>query len=564
MGVSTSDIVFTLHDVRKQLGQRELFADVTLAFLKNARIGVIGPNGAGKSTLLRIIAGEDTEFDGTAVASPGTTIGYVPQEPVLDPDRTVKEVIEDAVAPIRDLLRTYEEISARLGEVTDETEMNELLERMGRLQDEIDHRDAWELDSHIEQAMHALRTPPGDARIAPLSGGEKRRVALCRALMEHPDMLLLDEPTNHLDAQTVQWLERHLQAYDGTIVLVTHDRYFLDNVVGWMLEVDRGTATPYEGNYSAYLEARQKFLAARKKENDKRAQIIKRELEWIRTNPKGRTVKNKARVQRYDDLVREHRRALGDTDEFKLHIPFTRRLGDKVLVVDHVTKGFDGRTLIDDLSFELPPGAILGVVGPNGSGKTTLMRMIVGQETPDAGAIELGETVDPCYLDQSREELKAGNTVLDEVSGGTEFIRVGEMEINAKAYVSRFNFRGQEQQKTMGSLSGGERNRVQMAKMLARGGNLVLLDEPTNDLDLPTLRVLEEALLEFPGCVIVVTHDRFFLDRVATHILAFEDDGVHFHPGNFESWREHRARLREEAGLSAEERAGTHRRFSRS
>ncbi len=560
MGVSTSDIAFTLHDVAKSFGTRVLFEGVTLSFLKGARIGVIGPNGMGKSTLLRIIAGEDTEFDGTAAATPGLTIGYVHQEPVLDPELTVMGNVEKAVEPIRAMIKEYEDISARLGEDIPEDEMTDLLEKMSRLQDDIESKDAWELDRHIEQAMMALRLPPPDSPVTNLSGGEKRRVALCRTLMEHPDLLLLDEPTNHLDAATVTWLERHLQEYNGTVILITHDRYFLDNVVGWMLEIDRGTARPYKGNYSSYLEQREEFYRQRNKQDDERAKLIARELDWIRKNPKGRTTKSKARVQRYDDLVAEARKAV--KDEVRLHIPFTRRLGDKVMHVKGVEKAFGDRKLLDGLSFEMPPGAILGVVGPNGTGKTTLMKMIVGQETPDAGAIELGETVDLCYLDQSRDELNPENSVYDEITGGTEVIRVGDIELNGRAYVSRFNFRGAEQSKLMGTLSGGERNRVQMAKMLAKGGNLVLLDEPTNDLDLPTLRHLEEALLEFPGCCIVVTHDRWFLDRIATHILAFDVDlGVHFHPGNYESWREKRRELREAAGMSADEAVGTHRKF---
>ena len=578
MGVSTSDIIFQVHDLGKRYGTRVLFEGVTLAFLKGARIGVIGPNGMGKSTLLRIMAGEDQEFEGQALQTPGTSVGYVPQEPRLDPKLTVIQNVETAVAPIRALVRRYEEVSARLGEDIGEEEMNRLLEQMTRLQEEIEARDGWELDRHIEQAMQALGLPPSDSPVTSLSGGEKRRVALCRALMQHPDLLLLDEPTNHLDADTVAWLERHLQDYKGTVVLVTHDRYFLDNVVGWMLEVDRGGMRPYEGNYSAYLQQRAEFYRQRQKEDDERGKVLARELEWIRTNPKGRTTKSKARISRYDELVAEARKAV--KDELHLHIPFTKRLGDHVLTVEHVSKRFGDRLLFEDLSFELPPGAILGVVGPNGAGKTTLMRLIVGQEQPDSGAVKIGKTVDLCYLDQSREALQDERTVYDEITGGTDVIRVGEIEMNGRAYVSRFNFRGVEQSKPMKTLSGGERNRVQMAKMLARGGNLILLDEPTNDLDLPTLRELEEALLEFPGVCICVTHDRFFMDRIATHILAFtgedralgegvaiEGSGdatgrVFFHPGNFQSWREYYSRLREKAGLPPIEAVGAHRKFS--
>jgi ATP-binding cassette ChvD family protein len=577
MGVSTSDIAFQIQDLGKRHGARILFENVTLAFLRGARIGVIGPNGMGKSTLLRIMAGVETEYEGTALPAPGLTVGYVPQEPKLDEGLTVIENVEKAVEPIRALIREYEEVSAKLGEDLPEAEMNRLMERMTRLQEEVEARDGWELDRHIEQAMQALGLPAADSPVKHLSGGERRRVALCRALMEHPDLLLLDEPTNHLDADTVTWLEKHLQDYNGTIILVTHDRYFLDNVVGWMLEIDRGQFRPYKGNYSDYLEARQEFYRQRQKGDDERGKAIARELEWIRTNPKGRTTKSKARIARYDELVQQARQAI--VDELHLHIPFTRRLGDQVLIVDHVSKGFGGRTLFEDLTFELPPGAILGVVGPNGAGKTTLVKMIVGQEKPDAGKVKVGPTVDLCYLDQSREALQDNRTVYDEITGGSVMLRVGDIEMNGRAYVSRFNFRGEQQSKLMGTLSGGERNRVLMAKMLARGGNCILLDEPTNDLDLPTLRELEEALLEFPGVVICVTHDRFFMDRIATHILAFtgedralgegvaiEGSGdatgrVFFHPGNYQSWREYYGMLREKAGLPPIEAVGAHRKF---
>jgi sulfate-transporting ATPase len=556
MGVSTSDIIFQLQKVTKSVGTRTLFEDASLSFLKGARIGVIGPNGMGKSTLLRIMAGVDKQYYGDVFLAPGTKVGYVEQEPKLDPSLTVMGNVEQAVKPIREMLKKFEEISARLGEDLPEEQMNDLLEKMQRLQEDIDAKDAWELDRHIEQAMHALRLPPPDSAVTHLSGGEKRRVALCRTLLEHPDLLLLDEPTNHLDADTVAWLEKHLQDYVGTIVLVTHDRYFLDNVVGWMLEVDRGELRPYEGNYSSYLQQREEFYRQRAKADEERAKLITRELDWIRQNPKGRGTKNKARIARYEQLVADHGKTV--KDEMTLHIGFTKRLGDKVMVVKDVAKKYGDRVVFSGLSFELPPGAILGVVGPNGAGKSTLMRMIVGQEQPDTGSIEIGSTVDLCYLDQSREQLKDDNTVYDEITGGKDVMKVAGAEVNGRAYVSRFNFRGPDQQKKMRDCSGGERNRVQIAKMLARGGNLILLDEPTNDLDLTTLRHLEEALLEFPGNCIVVTHDRWFLDRIATHILAFEGDGrVFFHPGNFESWREYR----EEIGLGSDEPKGAHRRF---
>ncbi len=577
MGVSTSDIAFQIQDLGKRHGARILFEGVSLSFLKGARIGVIGPNGMGKSSLLRIMAGQDKDFEGQILPAPGLTVGYVPQEPKLDESLTVAQNVEKAVEPIRAMVREYEEVSARLGEDLPEAEMTRLMEKMTRLQEELEARDGWELDRHIEQAMQALGLPEADSGVKHLSGGERRRVALCRALMEHPDLLLLDEPTNHLDADTVAWLEKHLQDYKGTLILVTHDRYFLDNVVGWMLEIDRGQFRPYKGNYSDYLEQRQEFYRQRQKEDDERGKLIARELEWIRTNPKGRTTKSKARISRYDELVRDARRAV--VDELHLHIPFTRKLGDRVLEVEGVSKRFGDRVLFEDLSFELPPGAILGVVGPNGAGKTTLVKMMVGQVKPDAGRVKVGPTVDLCYLDQSRESLKDTNTVYDEITGGSDMLRVGDIEMNGRAYVSRFNFRGEQQSKPMSTLSGGERNRVLMAKMLARGGNCVLLDEPTNDLDLPTLRELEEALLEFPGVVICVTHDRFFMDRIATHILAFtgEDralgegvaiegsgDGtgrVFFHPGNYQSWREYYATLREKAGLPPIEAVGAHRKF---
>jgi len=555
----SNEVIFSVVDLKKSHGKLDVLKGITLSFLKGARIGVIGPNGRGKSTLLRIMAGEDSQYDGQVVPRSGLTVGYVPQEPHLDETKTVAECVDEGVASVRALLTEYEEVSTHLGEDLEEAEMNKLLERMAALQERIDAVDAWELDRHIHQAMMALCLPPPDAIVSKLSGGERRRVALCRALLAHPDLLLLDEPTNHLDADTVSWLETHLKEYDGTVILVTHDRYFLDNVVGWMLEIDGGYATPYKGNYSAYLEQQQERLRQQQKAEDSRSRILARELEGIRQNPKGRTRKSQARINRYEDLLAQESES--KRDDVRLRIPFTKKLGDRVLTVRQLDKSYGDRTLMRDLSFELPPGAILGVVGENGTGKTTLMRMIVGDEPPDAGAVELGETVDLCYLDQSRDSLDDDRSVFDEVTDGKDILVVGGREVHGRAYLAHFNFRGSDQSKRVGDLSGGERNRLLMAKMLVRGGNLILLDEPTNDLDLPTLRVLEEALLRFPGDVIVVTHDRFFLDRIATHILSFEGDGeVLFHPGNFESFRAHRAQVREAQG-AGEERRGPHRKF---
>jgi sulfate-transporting ATPase len=518
---------------------KQVLRDISLSFLPGAKIGVLGLNGAGKSTLLRIMAGQDTEYRGDAELAPGATVGLLEQEPQLDPDKDVKGNVEDGVRELRDLVDRFNELAANYSE--------ENADEFARLQDRIDAADAWNLDSHLEQAMDALRLPPGDADVTKLSGGERRRVALCRLLLQAPDLLLLDEPTNHLDAESVAWLERHLEDYKGTIVAVTHDRYFLDNVAGWILELDRGSGLPFKGNYSSWLEQKQQRLAQEEKSETARQRTIARELEWVRTNPKGRRAKSKARLNNYEQLLAEERAA--KIDQVQIHIPAGPRLGDKVIVADGVRKGFGDRLLLDDLSFSLPPAGIVGVIGPNGAGKTTLFRMIVGEEPADAGTVSLGETVELAYVDQSRDTLDPEKTVWEEISDGKEFIQLGEREVASRAYVAGFNFKGSDQQRKVGVLSGGERNRVHLAKVLRRGGNVLLLDEPTNDLDVDTLRALEEALLAFPGCAVIISHDRWFLDRVATHVLAFEGDSeVVWFEGNFEAYEENRhARLGAEA-----------------
>jgi sulfate-transporting ATPase len=518
---------------------KQVLRDISLSFLPGAKIGVLGLNGAGKSTLLRIMAGQDTEYRGDAELAPGATVGLLEQEPQLDPDKDVKGNVEDGVRELRDLVDRFNELAANYSE--------ENADEFARLQDRIDAADAWNLDSHLEQAMDALRLPPGDADVTKLSGGERRRVALCRLLLQAPDLLLLDEPTNHLDAESVAWLERHLEDYKGTIVAVTHDRYFLDNVAGWILELDRGSGLPFKGNYSSWLEQKQQRLAQEEKSETARQRTIARELEWVRTNPKGRRAKSKARLNNYEQLLAEERAA--KIDQVQIHIPAGPRLGDKVIEADGVRKGFGDRLLLDDLSFSLPPAGIVGVIGPNGAGKTTLFRMIVGEEPADAGSVSLGETVELAYVDQSRDTLDPEKTVWEEISDGKEFIQLGEREVASRAYVAGFNFKGSDQQRKVGVLSGGERNRVHLAKVLRRGGNVLLLDEPTNDLDVDTLRALEEALLAFPGCAVIISHDRWFLDRVATHVLAFEGDSeVVWFEGNFEAYEENRhARLGAEA-----------------
>jgi ATP-binding cassette ChvD family protein len=538
---SQGQYIFTMYKLsRSHPPDKQVLKDVSLSFMPGAKIGVLGLNGSGKSTLLRIMAGLDTEYRGDAQLAPGATVGLLEQEPHLDESKDVRGNVEVGVAELRALLDRFNELAANY---SDET-----ADEFARLQDRIDAADAWNLDAQLDQAMDALRLPPPDADVANLSGGERRRVALCRLLLSAPDLLLLDEPTNHLDAESVAWLERHLEDYKGTVVAVTHDRYFLDNVAGWILELDRGQGLPFKGNYSSWLEQKQTRLAQEEKKESVRQKTIAQELEWVRTNPKGRRAKSKARLSNYERLLAEERNA--KLDDTQIHIPPGQRLGGKVIEASDVRKGFGDRLLIEDLSFTLPPAGIVGVIGANGAGKTTLFRMIVGDETPDEGTVTLGETVDLAYVDQSRDSLDPDKTVWEEISEGYESIKVGERELNSRAYVAGFNFKGSDQQKKVGSLSGGERNRVHLAKLLRRGGNVLLLDEPTNDLDVDTLRALEDALLAFPGCAVIISHDRWFLDRVATHVLAFEGDSqVTWFEGNFEAYEEHR---REQLGDEAD------------
>ena len=549
--------IFTLENVQKLYDDTYILKGITLAFLPGAKIGLIGNNGAGKSTLLKIIAGEDKDFIGEAHPKDGLSIGYVGQEPRLDPAKDVRGNIEDGLAETKRLLARFDEINVQLGDA-DEGTMQKLLDEMTRVQEHIDAHDGWNLDTHVEIAMEALRTPPGDADVTKLSGGEKRRVALARTLLSRPDLLLLDEPTNHLDAESVAWLEEHLREYSGAVLLVTHDRYFLDNVVGWMLEIDRGRGIPYRGNYSGYLEAKAKREDTEKGEQRKREKHLERELEWVRTSPSARTVKNRARLKRYDELLAlEYEHAEDDID---LEIPPGPRLGDRVINFDKATKGFDGRTLIKDLTLEIPRGAIVGIIGPNGIGKTTFFKLITGAEKPDAGRVTVGETVAMTYVDQQREDLDPQRTVFQEISGGNDWLPFGNKTIHARGYVSRFNFRGTDQEKRVGQLSGGQRNRVQLAKLLRRGSNVIMLDEPTNDLDLQTLRVLEDAFSDFAGTLLVVSHDRWFLDRVATHILAFEGDGkVRWFEGGYTAYAQRRAE--ELAAAGAAERRGPKRKL---
>ncbi len=517
------------------------FKDITLSFLPGAKIAIIGPNGAGKSTLMKVIAGIDKEYQGEAWAAEGVRVGYLPQEPHLDPNKTVKQNVMDGVRGVADLVDRFNAISAEMADPKDDTDFDKLLEEMGTLQEKIDAVDGWTLDNQLEIAMDALRCPPGDNGVERLSGGEKRRVALCKLLLEKPEILLLDEPTNHLDAESVSWLENHLKDYKGMVILVTHDRYFLDNVVKWVLELDRGRAIPFEGNYSDWLEAKQKRLGQEEREDASREKAIKQELEWIRASPKARQTKSKARIKAFDELVeKQANRRLG---EAQILIQIPERLGNRVIEAKNLTKSYGDKLLFENLSFSLPPGGIVGIIGPNGAGKTTLFRIITGQETPDAGEISIGETVKMAYVDQSRDALESNKNVWEEISGGNDKFYFGKNEVLTRAYVGAFNFKGPDQQKKVGLLSGGERNRVHMAKMLVKGGNVLLLDEPTNDLDVETLRALEEALESFAGCAVVISHDRFFLDRLATHILAFEGDShVEWFEGNFQAYEEDKRR----------------------
>jgi len=541
--MSTDDkkVIYSMMRVSKFHNTTQVLKDISLSYFYGAKIGVLGLNGSGKSTLLRIMAGIDSEFNGEAVLSDGYTIGFLEQEPQLDDDKTVREIVEEGVQEIVDLLAEFNTINERFCEPMSDDEMEKLLERQGTVQERLDALDAWDLDARLEMAMDALRCPPGDAQVGVISGGERRRVALCRLLLKKPDILLLDEPTNHLDAETVTWLEHHLQRYAGTVIAVTHDRYFLDNVAGWILELDRGQGIPWKGNYSSWLDQKQKRLAQEEKKETERQKTLQRELEWIKMAPKGRRVKSKARISSYESLLSQDNQQQGR--DLEIYIPSGPRLGNIVIQCENVKKGFDDTLLVDDLTFALPPGGMIGVVGPNGAGKTTLFRMITGQQDPDAGSIRIGDTVKLAYVDQSRDVLDPDKTVFEMISGGRENITLGTREMNARAYVSRFNFSGSDQQKKVNAISGGERNRVHLARMLKEGANVLLLDEPTNDLDVNTMRALEEGLENFAGCAVVISHDRWFLDRIATHILAFEGDSkAVWFEGNYSEYEEDRHR----------------------
>jgi sulfate-transporting ATPase len=531
-------VIYSMVGVSKFHDKKQVLKDIYLSYFHGAKIGVIGLNGSGKSSLLRILAGVDRDFIGETILSPGHTVGFLEQEPQLDPARTVREIVEQGVQEIVDLLKEFDEINNAFGDP--DADMDKLMERQAKVQDKLDATGAWDLDSKLEMAMDALRCPPGDTSVSILSGGEKRRVALCRLMLQQPDILLLDEPTNHLDAESVEWLEKHLQQYPGTVIAVTHDRYFLDNVAGWILELDRGQGIPWQGNYSSWLDQKRTRLAQEEKSESQRQKTLERELEWIRMSPKGRHAKGKARITAYENLLSQDTQQ--KIQELEIYIPSGPRLGNLVVEADGVRKAYGDKLLIEDMEFKLPPGGIIGVIGPNGAGKTTLFRMIVGQEAPDDGTIRVGETVRLAYIDQNRT-LDPNKSIFEEISGGLDLVQLGTREMQSRAYVARFNFSGQDQQKKVGALSGGERNRVHLAKMLKEGANVLLLDEPTNDLDVNTMRALEEALENFAGCAIVISHDRWFLDRVATHILAFEGDSkVTWFDGNYSEYEEDKHR----------------------
>jgi ATP-binding cassette ChvD family protein len=543
MSIDPHKIIYSMIRVSKHHQKKPVLKDISLSYFYGAKIGVLGLNGSGKSTLLRIIAGVETEFDGRIIPSPGYSIGYLAQEPQLDASLTVRQIVEQGVQQTVDLINAYNAINEQFSQPMTDDEMNTLIEKQGSIQEQLDHLNAWDLDSRLEMAMDALRCPPGDTPASILSGGEKRRVALCRLLLQQPDILLLDEPTNHLDAETVAWLEHHLQAYPGTVIAVTHDRYFLDNVAGWILELDRGHGIPWQGNYSSWLKQKQERLRTEEKTETQRQKTLERELEWIRMSPKGRHAKSRARITEYERLLgQETQEAVRDAE---IYIPPGPRLGDIVIQLKNVSKVYDGRVLMEDVNFSIPPAGIVGIIGPNGAGKTTLFRMITGQEAPDSGTIQIGQTVKLAWVDQSRDILEPDKTIWEVISDGKDSILLGTRDVNSRAYVARFNFSGTDQQKKVGMISGGERNRVHLAKILKEGGNVLLLDEPTNDLDVNTMRALEQALENFAGCALVISHDRWFLDRIATHILAFEGDSrVTWFEGNYSEYEaDRKARL---------------------
>jgi sulfate-transporting ATPase len=547
MSVDTKKIIYSMMEVSKYYDKKPVLKDISLSYFYGAKIGVLGLNGAGKSSLLRIMAGVDTEFNGEIIPSKGYTIGYLEQEPDLDNEKTVREIVEQGVQEIVDLLKTYDGINEKFAEPMSDDEMDSLIQQQGEVQEKLDHLDAWDLDARLEMAMDALRCPAGETLINVLSGGERRRVALCRLLLERPDILLLDEPTNHLDAETVAWLEQHLQRYKGTVIAVTHDRYFLDNVAGWILELDRGVGIPWKGNYSSWLEQKAKRLHNEEKQESKRSKTLQRELEWIRMSPKGRHAKSKARIDSYEEMLKKGSEKL--EKEIELFVPPGPRLGNMVIEAENVAKGYDDKLLVENMSFKLPPGGIVGIIGPNGAGKTTLFKMITGQEEPDAGTIRIGESVKLGYVDQSRDVLDPEKTIWETIADARDVVMLGDREINSRAYVGKFNFSGADQQKKIKILSGGARNRVHLARVLKEGCNVLLLDEPTNDLDVNTMRALEEALENFAGCAVIISHDRWFLDRIVTHILAFEGDSdVVFFDGNYSEYeKDRKARLGKDA-----------------